>query len=92
MPGHETKGPPCQSCGMPLENPDLFGTTADGSPSGEYCCFCFQNGAFTAPGLSMEGMIDKCAAIMAGQGIMPESQAREMMTEVIPTLKRWQKV
>jgi hypothetical protein len=39
----------------------------------------------------MDGMIDKCAAIMAGQGIMPEPEARAVMTEVIPTLKRWKR-
>jgi len=39
----------------------------------------------------MQGMIDKCVAIMAQQGIMPDAQARALMTEVIPKLKRWQK-
>jgi len=36
-------------------------------------------------------MIDKCAGIMAQQGIMPERQSKVLMAEVIPKLKRWQK-
>jgi hypothetical protein len=38
----------------------------------------------------MQGMMDKCVGIMAQQGIMPEAQAKAMMMEVIPKLKRWQ--
>ena len=92
MPGHEIQRPSfVKAAACRLKNPSISGTTADGTPSGEFCRFCFQNGAFTAPDLSMEGMIDKCVAIMAGQGIMPEPEARAMMTEIIPTLKRWQK-
>jgi hypothetical protein len=37
----------------------------------------------------MQGMIEKCVGIMAQQGIMPEAQARALMSGVIPTLKRW---
>jgi hypothetical protein len=75
---------------MPLEKPEDFGTGADGLRIKDYCRYCFQNGTFTEPDISMKSMIDKCVSIMAGQGIMPESRARELMTEVIPKLKRWQ--
>lgn len=87
----QPKRPLCQSCGMPLEKPADFGTAANGSRINDYCRFCFQNGAFTAPNISMEGMIDKCVTMMGQQGIMPEAQARALMTQVIPKLKRWQK-
>jgi len=83
------KGPFCQSCGMPLERADDFGTAADGFRVNDYCRHCFQNGAFTQPGIGMQGMIDRCVAIMAQQGLMPEAQARALMNEFIPTLKRW---
>ncbi len=39
----------CQSCGMPLDRAEDMGTEADGAPSGEYCRYCYQAGAFTAP-------------------------------------------
>jgi len=87
----QPKGPFCQSCGMPLEKTEDFGTAADGFRVNDYCRFCFQNGAFADPGISMQGMIDKCAGILARQGIMPEPQAKALMTEVIPKLKRWLK-
>jgi len=41
--------PICQSCGMPMEKPEDFGTNAGGAPSEEFCSMCFQNGSFTEP-------------------------------------------
>ena len=35
----------CQSCGMPLQAEDQWGTNADGSLNEEYCCYCYQKGA-----------------------------------------------
>ena len=89
MPGREPQGPFCQSCGMPLEKPEDFGTGANGFRINDYCRYCFQDGAFTEPDISMKSMIDKCVGIIAKQGIMPELRARALMTEVIPKLKRW---
>jgi hypothetical protein len=79
----------CQSCGMPLQKPEDFGSAADGSRTHDYCHHCFQEGAFTDPHIDMQGMISKCVTLMAQQGIMPEAQAKAFMTEVIPNLKRW---
>ena len=90
MPGQEPKGPFCQSCGMPLEKPEDFGTAANGFRINDYCHFCYQDGAFTDPNISMQGMIEKCVGMMAQQGIMPAAQARALMGEVIPKLRRWQ--
>jgi hypothetical protein len=91
MLNQQPKGPFCQSCGMPLEKPDDFGTEANGFRINDYCHYCFHNGAFTEPNITMQAMIDKCVGIMAQQGIMPEAQAKALMLEVIPKLKRWQR-
>ena len=65
----------CQCCGMPMGDTDeLFGTNADGSKNEEYCRYCFENGKFTFDG-TMEEMI--------------EVEARKIMLEWFPTLKRW---
>lgn len=80
----------CQSCSMPLERQGDFGTNAAGSKSNDYCCFCFQDGKFTDPAISMEGMINKVATLLVQMEKMPESQAKEMAKEFIPKLKRWQ--
>ncbi|OGP92513.1 MAG: hypothetical protein A2Z19_00325 [Deltaproteobacteria bacterium RBG_16_54_18] len=87
--GQQSKETICQSCGMPLEEADDFGTAANGSKITDYCHFCFRNGAFTEPDITMQGMIAKCVGIMTQQGIMPEPQAQAFMSEVIPKLKRW---
>jgi len=34
-------------------------------------------------------MLDRCVTIMAQQGIMPAPQARALLTDVLPRLKRW---
>ena len=85
------KGPFCQSCAMPMAKPELFGTEADGSPSHEYCTYCYQKGAFTAPDITMAQMIDLCVKKMVEKNVMPEPQARALMTKYLPQMKRWKK-
>lgn len=78
----------CQSCAMPLDGNN--GTNADGSVNGDYCEYCYKNGAFTWNG-TMEEMIDLCAPHMAQANPgMTEAQAKEQMRGFFPQLKRWQ--
>lgn len=37
----------CQSCGLLLGEGRNAGTNADGSPSRDFCIYCFQDGEFT---------------------------------------------
>ena len=83
------KGPFCQSCAMPMDKPELFGTNADGTESQEYCTYCYQKGQFTEPDISMQEMMDKCVAHMVEQKTMPEEKARALMAKHLPNLKRW---
>lgn len=83
------KGPFCQSCAMPLEKPQDFGTDIGGFRVNDYCRHCFSNGAFTEPHITMPAMIDRCVAVMSTQGIMPEAQARKLLADVMPRLRRW---
>jgi len=85
----QPQGPYCQSCAMPMEKPEMFGTNTDGSKSEEYCTYCFKSGKLTEPDILMQEMIDKCVTIMGQQKIMAEDQARDLMNKAIPTLKRW---
>ena len=78
----------CQSCTMPLTE-DLYGTNADGSLNEDYCKYCYSNGAFTAPDMTMERMIEICVPYMVEQG-MEEASARYLLEEYLPKLKRWQ--
>ena len=83
-------GQVCQSCGMPMAKPEDFGTNADGSPSQEYCCYCFQKGEFTAK-MEMPEYIEMQIKIAVEKLGMPEDKAREMAEKAIPSLKRWKK-
>jgi len=91
MDQHRPQGQICQSCGMPLQKNEDFGTNADGSKNKEYCHFCFQNGHFIDSNITMEQQIGKLVGIAVSQQNMPEGQARKMANEIIPTLKRWRK-
>lgn len=80
----------CQSCGMPMGQDDaLYGTEADGGKSADYCKYCYDKGTFLFHG-SMEEMIEICVPPMVQSNPgMTEDQAREMMRQFFPHLKRW---
>jgi len=46
----------CQSCGMPINDPSLHGTETEGGWSCQYCHYCYQNGQFTQPTMTLEEM------------------------------------
>ncbi|WP_025685464.1 zinc ribbon domain-containing protein [Paenibacillus maysiensis] len=78
----------CQSCGMPLEHEEQYGTDAHQVKTDEYCKYCYKEGAFVQPDLTMEEMIQQCAPILAEQGMQKE-EAVAMMRNYLPNLKRW---
>ena len=81
----------CQSCAMPLEKPEDFGTNKDGSRNEDYCVYCFKDGEFTE-NLSMEEMISYCADHHEEWQIpMPKEVFVSHMKENFPKLKRWAK-
>ncbi len=83
----------CQSCGMPMAATEHFGTNSNGSPTPDYCCFCYQNGGFTQ-NFSMEEMIEHNLQYLNEFNIDLEKQfsveeARAEMKAILPQLKRW---
>jgi hypothetical protein len=78
----------CQSCGMRMPTGDLYGTRADGTTTSEYCTYCYQDGAFLGPTDTVEAMIEVCVPFMIKEG-MPEAQARKLLSDQLPNLKRW---
>ena len=82
-------GPFCQSCGMPMETEQDFGTDADGNLCRDYCCFCFKNGEFTDPDMTLERMTSRVAEMMAQETEMTVAQARGFAQSVLPGLRRW---
>jgi len=84
----------CQSCAMPMEKKDDFGVNADGSVNEEYCRYCFQNGKFTNPNITMEEMleiglkgIDKNTDMSKPMKFM----IKKMYPSQLKKLKRWSK-
>lgn len=80
----------CQSCAMPITDEGLYGTESKGAKTGEYCVYCYENGEFKQPELTMEEMINICVPFMKEHG-MEEGQARNILNEALPKLKRWNK-
>ncbi|MCI9309395.1 MAG: WYL domain-containing protein [Oscillospiraceae bacterium] len=81
----------CQSCGMPLGPGAAHGTEADGSPSADYCSYCYKDGRFAGE-MTMEEMIDFCAPMMAQANPgMTQDQAKAQMHQFFPMLKRWKR-
>jgi len=84
------KPPYCQSCGMPLsKDPMGGGTEADGTRSTEFCSWCYREGAFVEPNLTLQEMVLKV-----------EGKLREMhlpgflvrrFSKTVPSLRRWQR-
>ncbi len=77
----------CQSCSMPLQNDAMLGTEKDGSKSRQYCKYCYQDGAFVNPGMSLQEMTSfvkiKMQEMHIDQGIINKT------VETLPFLNRW---
>jgi len=85
----------CQSCGMPLNVSDDFGTNADKSKNEDYCTYCFADGNFTSD-CTMDEMIDHCLEYLDefnkdSEKKYSKEEARITMREYFPHLKRWAK-
>ncbi|MSQ14955.1 MAG: transcriptional regulator [Dehalococcoidia bacterium] len=77
---------------MPLgifEGQDNFGTNSDGTKTEEYCMFCYQDGAFTTPNLTLDEMISMSVRVMTSELNFSEQRAVELSNSVIPNLRRW---
>ena len=79
----------CQSCGMPMDKPELYGKHADGTPNPEYCLYCCPDGEEKMTG-TLQEMIDCCVPIELQLGLHPdEATARARISAYLPTLRRW---
>lgn len=77
----------CQSCSMPIDNIEMRGTEKNGSKSEEYCKYCYTNGAFVNPNMTMEEM----KTIVRTQLAQRNGSAGMIQNalNVLPELKRW---
>ncbi len=77
----------CQSCTMPIDRIEDRGTEKDGSKSSEYCKYCYQNGKFTDPGMTLEKMKNNVNLQMKRMDL-PEKVLQQSL-EKLSGLKRW---
>ena len=77
----------CQSCSMPLNNKEDLGTEKDGSKNNQYCKYCYVNGEFTNPGMSLDEMRMLIMDRMKKEKI-PEDIIEAAVTS-LPHLRRW---
>ena len=83
----------CQSCGMPLSEPNLMGTNENQTLNEEYCIFCYKGGAFTQD-VTMDEMILHCAQFVdeinkERKQNLTKEEAIAQMKMFFPQLKRW---
>ena len=78
----------CQSCAMPLKkDPNGGGTEADGSKSGMYCSYCYENGEFKQPDINAEQMQQFVKGKLKEMGF--PGFIAGFFTKGIPKLERW---
>ena len=79
----------CQSCSMPLKHdPGHGGTNADGSHSDEYCSYCYVDGKFVQPDMTLDQMKTLVVEKLREKGF-PKFVAL-FFTTGLGRLKRWQ--
>lgn len=77
----------CQSCAMPINDENLYGTNKDKSINKDYCKYCYKDGEFIDK-VDMEQYIEMCSQYGEQAG-MTNQEMREHCKKVFPTLKRW---
>ena len=80
----------CQSCGMPMDADEKFGTNATGGRNDLYCIHCYRDGKFTQPDMTVETMIDRVAGFVSAETGISSELARTRAAELLPKLERWQ--
>jgi len=79
----------CQSCSMPLDNVEMRGTEKDGSKSDEYCKYCYSNGAFINPKMTLDEM--KAIVKTQMKKMHSPQDIIQKALNVLPELKRWKR-
>ncbi len=78
----------CQSCGMPLkQDPKGGGTNAHGTRSHKYCSYCYREGKFLNPDMTLDQMKDLVVTTLHKKG-MPTFAAR-LVAGNLHRMERW---
>ena len=72
---------------MPIDDTALKGTEKDGTKSNEYCTYCYQNGSFVNPNMTLNEMKILVKEQMEKRKM--DSSIINMAVNSLPNLKRW---
>lgn len=79
----------CQCCSMPIPDPAIHGTEADGAPAEHYCKYCYDHGDFTMKNVTMDDFIERTAPMEAEALGISREEAVSLMATLLPHLDRW---
>ena len=86
----QPEGPFCQCCAMPMSNSERFGSEVDGSKNDKYCSYCYKDGAFTMPDVTVDEMAEISAKGWSdGDSNMSFEEAKAFLSKCLPQLERW---
>jgi hypothetical protein len=77
----------CQSCSLPMGIDHVKGSEKDGSKSTNYCMYCYENGAFKEPSMTLGQMISIVETQMEEMNL--PLKLIETSINKIPKLGRW---
>jgi hypothetical protein len=77
----------CQSCGMPMDQPKSMGIEKDSSKSTIYCNYCYRDGEFADPDMTIEEMQEHLRAELRKTHTTEAVIARAVAR--LPYLGRW---
>ena len=77
---------------MPIAERELRGTEEDGTKSKKYCHYCYEDGAFKQPNVTLDEMIEISAKGWSNKDpTISYEQAKSFMKKHLPHLERWRK-
>lgn len=79
----------CQSCAMPIKKDENKGTEVDKTLSIKFCQFCYKNGEFTEPSISLVEMQEKCAELFRIEHPVMSTLFGKKYVNSIAELERW---
>lgn len=76
---------------MPIETAEIRGTESDGTHNAEYCRYCYENGAYTMPDLTLDEMKSLVGEQIGSMHLPPDlkDDLIAMSAKLLPGLKRW---
>jgi hypothetical protein len=77
----------CQSCSMPIGLDHVKGSEKDGSKSNNYCIYCYEDGIFKDPKITLGQMISSVETQMEKMNL--PGKLIEASISKIPKLSRW---